>query len=230
VISTLQGVSGLPAPLGSLVTQITGALGGAGSIFGGVPGLSPTQVTNALAALGSLPGLSAGASVPGGALAPVGAILAQPGVPAPVASTVTTVAGTLEGSGAISPASLQSLISTLQGAGGLLPAPLGGVVTDIAATLGTAGSLVGGTTGTGTGTGTGHATITRAKRSRNLVAITLHCTASANRTCRTAVTVNQGGRQLARKTITIRGGRTVKVTLRYRRAPRGPLRITASSR
>ena len=167
LIASLQGVSGLPSPLGSLVSQITSALAGAGSIFGQVPGLSPTTVTEALAALQQLPSLTPGSSIAGGLLAPIGGILTQvasaPGVPAPAATTLSQVAATLSGGGSISPASLQGLITSLQGAGGSLPAPLTGVVNDLAVQLGAAGSLLaggggtggGGTGGGGTGGGTG---------------------------------------------------------------------------
>jgi len=160
LIASLQGVSGLPAPLGSLVTEVTSSLAGSGSIFGGVPGLSSTQVIDALDALQALPGLSSGSSVASGALAPVGAILtqvaSQPGVPTAAATTLDSVAATLDGSGAIDPTSLQGLITTLDGVSGLLPSPLNSVVSQLASSLGGAGSLLGlGSGGGGTGGGTG---------------------------------------------------------------------------
>jgi hypothetical protein len=271
LIGSLQGVSGLPAPLGGLVSQVTSALGGSGSIFGAVPGLSSGQVTGALTALQALPGLPAGASVPGGALAPVGAILtqiaAQPGVPAPVAGALNTLAGTLNGAGALSPTSLRGVIALLQAASGSLPAPLATVVSQLAGSLGAAGSLTGtgagtgaggtgtGSGGTGAGTGTGgggsgtgatgytaaqirayyiwlanliaaqkaaakkkaahsgHANITRVRRSGNQLIITLSCSASANRTCKTTLAATTGSRQMTHKTLTFRGGSSKRVTL-----------------
>ncbi|HEY5316802.1 MAG TPA: hypothetical protein VIJ20_02395, partial [Solirubrobacteraceae bacterium] len=157
LIGSLQGVSGLPAPLGTLLSDVTGALGASGSIFGGVPGLSSGQVTGALAALGDLPGLAAGSSVPSGLLAPVGGIVseiaAQPGVPTAAAAALDTVAGTLTSAGALDPASLQGLISTLQSVSSSLPSPLNTVVGQLIQLLSGSGSLT--TTGGGGGTGGG---------------------------------------------------------------------------
>ncbi|MDQ6777097.1 MAG: hypothetical protein M3071_12975 [Actinomycetota bacterium] len=260
LIGALQGVSGLPAPLGTLVSELTGALGASGSIFGGVPGLSSAQITSALAALGNLPGLAAGSSVAGGVLAPVGGILsqvaAQSAVPAPAAATLNGIAGILASGGALNPAQLQAVIATLQGVTAALPAPLNTVVGNLGKLLLGSGSLTGlGGTGGGTGTGSGsgsgtgsggtgsgsgtgsggkgsggglggtggtatshsgHATIARVRRKGNLIIVTLECTASANRTCRTTVRATMGGAQESHATITFGGGSTGHVRLHLR--------------
>jgi hypothetical protein len=159
VIGSLQGVSGLPAPLGSLVSAVTSALGGSGSIFGGVPGLSSGQVTGALGALGSLPGLAGGSLVPSGLLAPVGGILTQvagqTGVPAPAASMLNSLAGILTTGGALNPAQLEAIMSILQSVSSTLPSPLNTVVGNVAQLLGGSGSLAGSGAGSATGSGGG---------------------------------------------------------------------------
>jgi hypothetical protein len=64
--------------------------------------------------------------VPAGSLAPVATVLTslagEPGVPAPAAAALTSVAGTLDGAGAIDPTSLRGPITTLQGVAGTVPA------------------------------------------------------------------------------------------------------------
>jgi hypothetical protein len=234
VIGSLQGVSGLPAPLGTLVSAVTSALGGSGSIFGGVPGLSSGQVTGALEALGSLPGLAGGSLVPSGLLAPVGGILTQvagqPGVPAPAASTLNSLAGILASGGALNPAQLGAITSVLQSVSSALPSPLNTVVGNVAQLLGASGSLTGtGSGGTGSGgTGSsgagsggtattgrsGHATIARVQRKGNVISVTLHCTASSNMTCTATVKATQHGKQKSHTYVTLRGGTSKVVKLR----------------
>ena len=162
VVQQLQSAAGLPSPLDGLVTEINKQLASAGSIFGGVPGLSPSQITGALAALQSLPSLPAGQPIPAGTLAPVGSVLSQiasqPGVPPQAASALSGVASTLS-SGTVSPPDLSSAIAALQGVGDTLPAPLNSVVDQIAQQLSAAAALTGtggsGGSGGGSGGGTG---------------------------------------------------------------------------
>jgi hypothetical protein len=160
-ITSLSGVTGLPAPLDGIVASITGALGSSGSIFGGVPGLSPSTVTSALSALGALPGLSAGSSVATGALSPLATILdtiaSQPGVPGPAATALQDIATLMQGN-PLSPSGLTAVIDALNSIAGQLPSPLNSTVTGVTSKLATSGSLAstagaGGTGGTGGGTG-----------------------------------------------------------------------------
>jgi hypothetical protein len=142
------------------VGQITSALGGSGTIFGPVPGLSPATVTGALTELANLPNLT-GSSLPAGSLSSLGTILGQLGQQpsaSGVASTLSGLSSLLTGTTPLSLGELGGLIGELQGVVTTLGAgtPLGGLVQNLVTDLGTTGVLNPGTgTGTGTGTTTG---------------------------------------------------------------------------
>jgi hypothetical protein len=75
-------------------------------------------------------------------------------VPAPVASTLTTLASAIS-STPLTPPDLTALASTLNGIDSQLPSLLGGLVSAVSARLLAAGSLAGGTTGGTVGGSTG---------------------------------------------------------------------------
>lgn len=237
VIGDLQSAAGsLPSPLNGVASALASQLADAGSIFGELGSVGnpvPSNiVTSALSALQSLPGLPAGSSVPGGLLAPVGSILtqlaAEPGVPASVAQTLTGIAAILDGSQAINPETLQILLTNLENLVSSLPSPLGGLLNQLLILLSGSGTLSGATapgtgatssgsgSGTNSGTGghTGHAVITHLARHGRRLVVTLHCTASANRSCHTTVTVTEKGYRKLRKTIIFRGGVFKRVLVR----------------
>jgi hypothetical protein len=62
----------------------------------------------------------------------------------------------------------------------------------------------------------GHAKISGVRRKGNVVIVTLHCTASSDRTCHTTVTATQGGRKQGHATVTFSGGSTKRVRLHLR--------------
>jgi hypothetical protein len=138
------------------------------SIFGGLGSLgspvSPGTVSHALSGLQSLPALGAESPIPTGLLAPVGSILLQvAGEPG------VSLTGSLGESGTLGSA-------------------------------GTTGTNPGSGSGNGAGSATsghaghaGHAVIRRVARHGRRLVITLHCTASADRSCHTTVTVKEKG-------------------------------------
>jgi hypothetical protein len=73
------------------------------------------------------------------------------------------------------------------------------------------------------------------QRTGEVITITLHCTASRTRACRTMVTATTRGRRLSQRTITFRGGSTKRVQLRLRpgavvAAARGAIAIKITAR
>jgi hypothetical protein len=196
-ILELQSLSGLPAPLSTLVSGLISQLSGAGSIFGSVPGLSSTQVLQALSELTALSAATPSTSLP--SLPGIGDVLD--------ALVLTKLSGSAPSSS--SGAALGGLGSQLTADGK-------------AATPASSSSTTSGTTGTGTGTTKtvifAYGIVDKASRSQNKVTTTLYCLASPGKTCSSTVRLTGKGLHSWKKTVRIKQGKTDRFTVSLKRA------------
>lgn len=158
-ITTLMGLSAsLPEPLNMLVAELTGALG-SGSGLSAIPGISSSEVSDAVAELAGLANLSPGqqsTSLPG-----LAALLQQLGATAPLAGTAAqtlldNLAATIA-SNPVTGSELGLIATALDGVAGSLPSPLSGTVSTLSSQLSTDAAMTGASGGTGA-SGTGGAT------------------------------------------------------------------------
>jgi hypothetical protein len=154
MVSDLQQIASdgsAPLLVRQSASEIASALGLAdlNQILNQVPGLNSTQISSAQSALAVAQALPLGGSAAGGSLSSLGTVLGLVAghTSGSNATTLNSIASTLEGSGAIDPSSLLTIVGQLQTLSSALPSPYGQVVGELANGLTGSGSILGGVPG-----------------------------------------------------------------------------------
>jgi hypothetical protein len=236
-ISELEGLaadSGVPAPVSDVASELAGGLTSADlAALLGQPGspLDSSAVQGVLGDVADLGTSPVGGSVPTGDLSSIGqaidTIADEPGVPAPLASTLDGVASELASGSAVTPATLGSAAGTLEGAASLLDgtpagaAPssvLSALSTELAASPPASGSststsVQGQFVTQATATQVTGATIKSFKYSRGKAVLTVTCPSGFSGGCHSKIYVQITHGRLLHTKVTIKAGKSKTVRM-----------------